>query len=756
MSSWWRRLRYRSIQLGLPPADGWQRGPDAPPDAIRPLGPLTLGGHTHPALFLHPPASVSLSLEIHGGGLCEMPVGLMAEGRQAADAGFALHATITRVRSGRRREASLTLRPTDADSWQTLTSVIPPPADVDDGLVVFTWASAINAGGNSAWAWTVCGAPRLSRPRTRQEVRTAALAAGARSRSVGWRAALTEIWRGPAPSAGAVSYETWMAAHEQQDPAAEHAARAQWSAQPRVSVITPAYNTRPEWLRACYDSLTAQSYPHWEWCVADDASPSAETAAAITALAADARVRTVRLDTNGGISRASNAALALATGEIIVLLDHDDALTPSALHHIVDAFVADPELGLLYSDEDKLEIDGSRTEPYFKPDWSPDLFLSTMYTCHVSAAHRTLIEAAGGFHEGFDGAQDYDLWLRMTELTSKVHHLRRVLYHWRKVPGSTAAAQGEKPWASDAGQRALSAAVARRGWDATVEPGRTPGRYRVRHVVHDALTSILIPTYGAASASPAHTRRVAAMVRSVVATVPGRPIELVFASEDGTIPEEVRAAAGTRMVTVVAVPGAFNFSARINHAARQARGDVFLLANDDLEAYEQGWLEALLEYAQQEAIGAVGGLLEYPDGRIQHAGLILGVRGVASHAFHEAPPGTVGYFGCVISPRNVSAVTAACLATRRAVFEAVGGFDEALPVDFNDVDYCLKVQRAGQRVVYTPYARLRHHESASLGTRHPSAAARALMQSRWAQVLADDPYYHPSLSRDSVDYRLGA
>jgi len=754
MPTWWRRLRYRSIQLGLPSSDGWQRGDDAPHDAIRPLGALTLSGDTHPALFLHPPASVALTLTWDCGGMCDVPVGLMPEGHQASPAGFTLQLTITRTRSGRRRDTALTLTPADAGRWRTLSVGIPSPADGDDCDMVLTCTSAIHASGNSAWAWVVCGPPRLSRPRSSAELRTAARALLSRRKAVGWRAALREGWRGPSRATSGHDYATWIRSREAHSPNADRAVHAAWPSRPLVSVITPAYNTRPDWLRACYASLAAQSYPHWEWCVADDASTTPETAATLALLGDDPRVRTVRLDSNGGISRASNAALALASGEIVVLLDHDDALTPSALHLIVDAFVADPDLGLVYSDEDKLEIDGSRTEPYFKPDWSPELFLSTMYACHVTAARRTLVQAVGGFHEGFEGAQDYDLWLRMTEVTSKVHHLRRVLYHWRKVPGSTAAAQSEKPWASDAGQRALSAAITRRGWRATVEPGPTAGRYRVRHQILDELTSILIPTYGARSASTGHTRRVATMVSSVVATTGNRAIELVFASEDGSIPDAVRDAAGSHAVTVVAVEGAFNFSARINGAARSARGHVLVLANDDLEARNDGWLDGLLEYAQREDIGAVGGLLEYPDGRVQHAGQILGVRGVAAHAFHQAPGGTTGYFGCVISPRNVSAVTAACMATRRSVFEAIGGFDEALPVDFNDVDYCLKVQRLGLRVVYTPYAKLTHHESASLGTRDPGRAARLLMESRWSAAIADDPYYHPLLSRDSVDYRL--
>jgi len=632
---------------------------------------------------------------------------------------------------------------------------VPPPSGAADGALHLTCATAIAPGGNSAMAWIVIAAPQLDRPRSIGELATAAGTVRDRAGRVGWIAALREAWRGPAAASTGPDYATWLA--RTADPAdadAERAAQAGWPSRPLVSIITPVFNTRPDWLRACYDSLAAQTYPHWEWCVCDDASTDPGTVAELAALGADRRVRATRLAVNGGISRASNAALALATGDIVVLLDHDDALTPSALHHIVAAFVADPDLELLYSDEDKLEIDGSRTDPYFKPDWSPELFLSTMYTCHVSAARRDLVLRAGGFHEGFEGAQDYDLWLRMTELTTRVHHLRGVLYHWRKVPGSTAAAQSAKPWATDAGQRALSEAIRRRGWQATVEPGATAGRYRVRHRVPDDRTSVLIPTYGAGRAPARHASRVAAMVESLIATTGGRTLELIFATDDGSLPEQVRAAAGALEVTVVGVPGAFNFSQRINAAAARATGRFLLLANDDLEAVDAGWLDALLEYAQLPDIGAVGARLEFPDGRLQHGGLLLGVRGVAAHAFHEAPAGATGHFGSLISPRNVSAVTAACLATRREVFATAGGFDEALPVDFNDVDYCLRVRRAGYRIVYTPYAQLFHLESGSHGPRLQNAAEQDEMRRAWAVALDRDPYYNPNLTRDFPDYRL--
>lgn len=728
-------------------------GPGAPDDAVRWLGGITLGGESLGALFQHPPASCRYELEAPFAGRCSVRIGLLPEAIQAHPGGLVF--TLTACRSaGSARVVRTRLTPTQANAWHALDVAFPAPGHHDSRLTI-TVETAIAAGATSAWAWAVTTPPEISRPRTLHELTGAVRTGRDLAKSVGWRRALRQLWHGPRGEDDTISYPSWLQQQPpESDPDAERATQATWPTHPLISVITPAFNTRPDWLQACYQSLCDQTYPHWQWCICDDASPDPASQAAFRTLRDDPRVRTTRLPVNGGISAASNAALALATGELVVLLDHDDALPPSALHHIADAFVADPTLELLYSDEDKLEIDGTRTDPYLKPDWSPELFLSTMYTCHATAATRDLVERAGGFRQGFEGAQDYDLWLRMVDLTTRVHHVPRVLYHWRKVDGSTAATQEAKPWANDAGRRALESCLERRGLAARVSPGATAGRYRIEWPVPDALTSIVIPTYGADQASPRHQALVARMVRSVRETTAARATEYILVTDDGTVPPLVGRELEGLSVQVVAVPGPFNFSRRINAGAARATGTMLLLANDDLEATHEGWLDALLEYAQQPEIGAVGARLDFTDGRLQHAGLVLGVRGIAAHAFHEAPSHTTGYFGNVISPRNVAAVTAACMATRRDVFERVQGFDEQLPIDFNDVDYCLKLQAIGLRVVYTPYARLHHHEGASLGTRRPSTDAQALMRERWASQIERDPYYHPRLSRAAVDFRL--
>jgi GT2 family glycosyltransferase len=594
----------------------------------------------------------------------------------------------------------------------------------------------------------------LNHPHRVDVLRAAIHATRDRARLLGWRRAIRQTVAGPAPP-DVADYAAWSAAHcpSAAALAAQRRTVADWPSPPRVSVITPAYNSEPEWLQECYASLVAQSYPHWEWCVADDASTAAGTRSTLRALADDPRVIVVWLPDNQGIARASNAALRAGTGNICVLLDHDDTLAPEALFEVASAFHAQPTIELLYSDEDKREVDGTPCDPYFKPDWSPDLFLSTMYACHLTAMRRSLVDRVGGFADGFDGAQDYDLWLRMTEATAHVHHIPRVLYHWRKVPGSTAASQSAKPAATDAGLRAVRAALSRRQLAADAEPGLRPGHYRIRYRHAASLTSVLMPTYGG-SATAEQAQRAASAVASLCATSPDGALEFVCATEDGTVPAAVIAAAGQAPLRTVHVPGPFNFSSRINAAAAAARGPVLLLANDDIEATAPGWLDALRDYALQPEIGAAGPRLDLPDGRVQHAGILLGVRGIAAHAFHHAPGTHEGYFGSLISPRNLSAITGACLMTRAAVFHDVGGFDPALPIDFNDVDYCLRLRQRGLRIVCTPFARLTHHEGASLGTRAPGAAATRVMRERWQATIARDPYYNPNLSTDTVDYRF--
>lgn len=528
---------------------------------------------------------------------------------------------------------------------------------------------------------------------------------------------------------------------------AEEARSLQW--RPRISVVTPVYNTDPQHLRACIESVRTQVYPDWELCLCDDASPRKETRAVLDEYAGDPRIKVRLLAQNAGIAAASNAALALATGDFVALLDHDDELTPDALFEVARFLNGHRDADMIYSDEDKLEPSGVRSDPYFKPDWSPEHFLGTMYTCHLMVVRRSLVEEVGGFRPGYDGAQDYDLVLRLMERTNRIAHLPCILYHWRKVPGSAASESSAKPWALDSGRKALEDYVRRTGGDATVCAGAAPGLFRMKYAVRGGpLVSIIVPTHGTGDL-------LSRCLASIAAHTSYRPVEVIVAA-DAPLPEAAREALRPLQGRVLEYrsPGGFNFSHKINTAARQATGEHLLLLNDDVEAVDDEWLTALLEYSQQKGIGAVGAKLVYPDGRLQHAGILLGVCGIAAHAFHQHPGSTAGYASSTVRPGNFSAVSAACMMTRREVFLAAGGFDERLPVDFNDVDYCLRVRRAGYRIVFTPYARLIHHESASTGRRRASDASVTLMREIWGDALDRDPYYNPNLGTHFPDYRL--
>jgi GT2 family glycosyltransferase len=383
-----------------------------------------------------------------------------------------------------------------------------------------------------------------------------------------------------------------------------------------------------------------------------------------------------------------------------------------------------------------------------------------MYTCHAMIVRRQLITEVGGFRTGYEGAQDYDLLLRLMERTERIDHIPRVLYHWRKLPQSTASAGQAKPWALDAGRLAIEDYVRRNRIEADVLPGTVPSLYRVRRRIRGRpLVSLIIPT--AARLQDVNGTPVdllANAIRSVVQKTAYDAYEFIIVADAAGVPATTtRALEGTRH-TVLSFSrlGLFNFSAKINAGVSASSGEQVLLFNDDLEAISPEWLSAMLEYSQEPAIGAVGAKLLYPDGRLQHIGMVLGVAGLAAHAFHQYPGVSPGYSGSAIMTRNYSAVTAACLMTRRAVFDEVGGFDERFPIDFNDVDYCLRLRRAGYRVVFTPWAQLYHHESASFGVRRQDLAGLAEMRRRWADAIDRDPYYNPNLTRDFPDYRLDA
>jgi len=538
-------------------------------------------------------------------------------------------------------------------------------------------------------------------------------------------------------------YARWLKAHA---PTPAHLAEMRAEAEamadgPLISVITPVYDVDERWLRACIGSVRSQLYPRWELCLVDDASPRPHVARVLAEEArGDSRIRFQRSERNGGIVAASNAALAMAQGEYVALLDHDDELAPEALLQVARRIRADPALDLIYSDEDKLDRSGHRHGAFFKPDWSPELLLSMNYVSHLGVYRRRLIEDVGRFRPGFEGSQDYDLVLRVTERSDRIAHVPEVLYHWRQITGSAAASTHAKPYAYEAARRALQEAVARRGEPAEVLQLKA-GRYRVRYAIQgDPTVSVIIPTKD-------HPQLLAACLASLDRTCSGRSLEILVVDNGSTDPDALRLLEGVaRRHRVIRDPSPFNWSALNNRAARVATGDFLLFLNDDVEALVPGWLDALLEQAQRPGIGAAGAKLLFANGDVQHAGLVLGLGGPAGHVFTGSPGDQPLYFDLAGVVREVSAVTGACMLVSRVLFEEVGGFDERLPVAYNDVDFCLRVLERGKRNVFTGHATLMHRESASRGYFH-RAGDRSEIERRWGKRLDRDPWFNPNLSR---------
>ena len=515
--------------------------------------------------------------------------------------------------------------------------------------------------------------------------------------------------------------------------------------QPLISILVPVYKT-PLWaLRRCVGSVLAQDRADWELCLVDDASGDAPLSAYLGELERlDRRIKVGALERSGGISAATNAALALSHGRYVAFLDHDDELAKDAISTIATHLESFPDADLLYSDEDKIDERGERFDPLFKPEWSPDLLLSFAYTCHLSVVRRELLDELGGLRSEYDGSQDYDLALRASERARRIVHVSAILYHWRSLPSSAASGAAAKPWAYEAGRRAIEDALARRGEPAEVtEHPSFPGRYHVRRrPMTQPLVSVIIPFRD----EPALLATCAASLREA----PGyEHLELVLVDNGSELPEtealleELIEEPG---VTLVRAPGPFNWAAINNAAARQAAGEVLVFMNNDIEARVPGWLDALLGHALRPEVGAVGARLVYPDGAIQHAGVVIGLGGIAGHVLRGLPPSLPGYNSMAIATRNCSVVTGACMMVRREVFEAVGGFDEKLPVAFNDVDFCLKLRELGYLVVYTPLAELVHHESRSRGHTDDLAENQHIRE-RWGDALvAGDPYMNVHLS----------
>lgn len=523
---------------------------------------------------------------------------------------------------------------------------------------------------------------------------------------------------------------------------------------PKISIIMPVYNVEKIWLERALKSLFDQLYRNWELCIVDDASPKTHVKDILKKHEKNEKIKIKFLKENRGISEASNEALSLASGEYVGFLDHDDELSIDALYENVKLLNKHPEADLVYSDEDKINPEGKRIEPYFKPEWSPDLFLSYNYICHFAVYRKKILDKIKGFRKGFEGSQDYDLLLRFTERTDKIFHISRVLYHWRQIKGSAATFHKEKITHFENTIRALQEALKRRKIEAEVEKGIHFDQfesYRVRREIKGSpMVSIIIPMRDMVSFLKRN-------LRGIEEKTDYKNYEVIIADNNSRERETLDYFETLREkdnIRIIEYKDEFNFSKINNFAVKKANGEHILFLNNDIEAISHGWLTAMLEHSARKEVGAVGAKLIFPNDTIQHAGTVLGLGGVAGHSHKHFPSKSNGYFGALNTIRNYSAVTAACLMTRKKVFEEVGGFDEIhLSVAFNDVDLCLKIREKGYLIIYTPFAALYHFESTSRGyDLNPDEIMH--MKNRWGKILFSDPYYNPNLTFDSEDFRI--
>ena len=529
---------------------------------------------------------------------------------------------------------------------------------------------------------------------------------------------------------------------------------------PLISVLVPIYNVEEPWLVLAIDSVLNQSYSHWQLCLADDASTSEHVRPLLESYAKrDERIQIIYCETNGGISAATNQALAIAQGEFIALLDNDDELAPKALYEVASHIQAHPEADFIYTDEDHITPKGKRKNPFFKPDWSPEYLHACMYTLHLAVYRTSLVRKIGGFRSAYDGAQDWDLALRISEHTSQIHHIPKVLYHWRVLPSSMSSGVDAKPWAYQSAQKALQDMVDRSPYPGWVEEGVKPGLFRVRrHIEEKPLVSILVPSAGThLTINGKQVCLVEQCLYSIRTLSTYSNIEIVLVDgndiSEKTLSAVISAIKGLDL-KLLHCDRPFNFSERMNLAARAAKGDILLILNDDTKVITPDWIEAMLELAQQKEIGAVGAKLFYPNGRLQHAGILM-LAGIPGHAFHRSAGDYSGYYCSSLVTRNYLGITGACLMMRRALFEELGGFDENFDLNYNDVDLCLRAHVAGYRNVFTPYAKLIHYESISRVTGLNEGEIERL-QNKFEDTgyMDNDPYYNPNLSTRGPFFQL--
>ncbi len=533
-----------------------------------------------------------------------------------------------------------------------------------------------------------------------------------------------------------------------------------FSYQPLISIVIPLYQTPREFLKVMIDSLLQQTYQNFEICLADGSSDDQTEADVRQLYGEEKRVRYKKLDRNLGISGNTNEALMMADGDFIMLADHDDIVAPNALYEMVKVLNQDQQTDIVYTDEDKVSMDGKNYYlPNFKSDFNLDLLRSVNYICHIFLVRKEIVQKIGGFRSEFDGAQDYDFILRCIEQTDRIHHVPKALYHWRAHPDSTAGNPQSKQYAVDAGKRALEEHYDRMQIDAKVENTGVFGIYRTVYQVSGApLVSVII-------LNKDHIDDLEKCVRSIVEKTTYKNYEILIiennSEQEATFAFYKLLEKQYSMVHVIRWNGSFNYAAINNFGAKNAKGEYFLLMNNDIEVIAPGWMEEMLGCCQRSEVGIVGAKLYYPDDSIQHAGVVIGMGGIAGHILCKADGNAYGYNARLITMQDISAVTAACLMISRKDFNEIDGFDEKYTVAFNDIDFCLKIREKGKLVVFNPYAELYHYESKSRGLEDtPEKLERfrkevALFKEKWAEVLEKgDPYYNENLTLVEGDCSL--
>ncbi len=554
-------------------------------------------------------------------------------------------------------------------------------------------------------------------------------------------------------------YQEWIEANEPTLNETSKQRGIRFPMEPLISVAVPTYNTPIPYLLATIESVRSQSYANWELCIADGGSANSLVHKVLKYYSErDNRIKIKLLCENLGIAGNSNAALGMATGDFITLLDHDDTLPPFALFELVNAINLHPAGDFFYSDEDKISREGwYRFDPHFKSAWAPDTLRSVNYICHLIAANKKLIEKVGGFRSGFDGSQDYDLVLRCTEQANQIVHIPKVLYHWRSHSGSVAGSVDAKPYAGDAAKKAIREHLSRSQMEGSVQRDGANDCYRIVHrIPRRPLVSIIIPNKD-------HAEVLRVCLESIAHST-YKNYEIVIVENNSRDPETFAyyaEASKDPAVRIVPWNRPFNYAAATNFGAQHSSGEMLLFLNNDMEVINRDWLESLLEHAIRDEVGAVGAKLYYPNGAIQHGGVVIGLGGIAGHIGVAFPPNDSGYMRRLRMVHNLSAVTAACLMTPRTAYHKVGGLDERFILAFNDIDYCLKLRQQDYLVVWTPYAELYHFESLSRGFEDtPEKQARFqseinLFVEKWSDVLEmGDPFYSPNLSLEYHDWSI--